>query len=422
MDFLIRKAAAEDYEGLCAVITATGRLALALFVALPALTGNAEAQEGKETGAMVRFSERLIMGGFGYAYGLAVADLDKDGDLDVTAADADGRCLYWFENDGRGNFTRHVIQEKHPQPRLERHAIGDVNRDGHPDVVIVENFHGDLLWFENSGRPSEGRLWKEHVITLGGLPSAYDVALADLDGDGDLDVAASSWKGNAVAWFENAGAPGQGPWVKHLIDENLPESRTIRVADFNRDGRLDLLATGAAAKLVVWYEHPGDPRTQPWKRHIIDNTSARPLHGQPVDMDGDGDLDVVMAVGMGGDSQVGAVVWYENNGRPEAGPWRKHVIAELLPQAFEAFAADLDGDGQMEVVVTAWGQPGGVFLFKHEGEPRGRWRQQVLKSPWVRANQVVVADLDGDGRPDIIAQAERGTNELRWWRNEGRPR
>jgi hypothetical protein len=369
---------------------------------------------------MIRFSERLIMDGFGYAYGLAAGDLDGDGDLDLTAADADGRCLYWFENDGWGNFTRHIIQENHPQPRLERHALGDVNGDGRLDVVIVENWHGDLLWFENSGTPADGKLWKQHEITLGGLPWAYDVALADLDGDGDLDVAASSWKGNAVAWFENAGAPGEGPWIKHLIDEDLAEARTIRVADFNGDGLPDLLATGAAANRVVWYENPGAPRIQPWEKHVIDGTSVRPVHGHPVDLDGDGDLDVVMALGMGVDSPTGAVVWYENDGLPDAGAWPRHVICEPLPQAFEAFAADLDGDGEVEVVVTAWGEPGGVFLFDHDGDPRGPWRQQVLKVPWVRANQILVADLDGDGRPDLVAQAERGVNELRWWRNEGR--
>jgi hypothetical protein len=369
--------------------------------------------------AIFRFSEYLIMDGFGYAYGLAAADLDGDEDLDITAADADGRCLNWFENDGHGNFTHHIIKENHPQPRLERHAVGDVNGDGLPDVVIVENLHGDLLWFENSGKSGVAS-WNEYVITSGGLPGAYDVALADFDDDGDLDVAASSWTGNAVAWFENTGNSGRDLWNKHMIDENLTESRTIRLADFNGDRLPDLLATGSGSNLVVWYENTGDIRRQLWRKHVIDSTSIRPVHGHPVDMDKDGDMDVVMATGMGAGSPTGTVVWYENNGSPTSGVWPRYVIRQQLPQAFEAFAADLNHDGTLEVVTTTWGDNGGVFIFRSDGGPHGPWRQQVLKSPWIRANQVLIADMDGDGHPDIVAQAERGSNELRWWRNEGK--
>ena len=105
--------------------------------------------------------------------------------------------------------------------------------------------------------------------------------------------------------------------------------------------------------------------------------------------------------------------------QPGIGPWPKHVIAEHFPGAFEATAADLDGDGQVEVVATAWGEPGRVALFKHRGDPRGPWDMQILKDNWAHANMVIVADLDGDGRLDVAACAERGSNELRWWRNEG---
>ena len=140
-------------------------------------------------------------------------------------------------------------------------------------------------------------------------------------------------------------------------------------------------------------------------------------------MDGDGDMDVVMASGMRHlPDATGPVphqiVWYENDGDPRRGPWTKHVICELFPGAFEAAAADLDGDGDIEVVATS-SRAGRVALFKHGGDPKGPWSMQVLKESWITANQIRIADLDGDGRPDVIASAERGSNELRWWQNLG---
>jgi hypothetical protein len=399
-----------------------GSLALPLvFLAACWTLGILPAKEATK-GGPVRFSEHLLMDKYGYAYGIAAADLDGDGHLDLTSADAVSGNLWWFQNDGKGNFRRHLIQKNEPG-WFERHAIGDLNGDAKPDVVVVKNLHGDVVWFQNSGTPRDGKPWKRHEITKGGLPGAYDVTLADLDGDGHLDVAASSWiKGNRFVWFKNPGKPETGKkWTMHVIEANLAETRTIRAADFNGDGKMDLLGTASGANLVVWYENPGNPAVQAWKKHIIDDKSHRPIHGQPVDLDGDGDMDVVMALGFYG-KKGGAIVWYENVGKPGNGTvWKKHVVCKDFPEAFEAVAADINGDGHLDIVATAWGEKGRVVWFENPGDPRKvPWKMHVLKENWKRANQVIVADLNGDKRPDIAAVAERGANEFRWWRNLGR--
>jgi hypothetical protein len=373
-----------------------------------------------------RFTEHLIKAGYTYSYGIAAADLDGDGDLDLTSADAlPHNRLYWFENDGKGNFKEHLIEKDYPE-RLERHAIGDVNGDGKPDVVIIENLRGDVLWYKNSGRPAQDPVWQRFLITKGTIPGAYDVALVDLDGDGDLDVAVSTWRlSNKFVWFENPGNPEKNQnWKMHVIEENIAETRTIRAGDFNGDGKPDLLGTARVANQVVWYENPGQPATQPWKKHVIDARTLEPMHGHPVDLDGDGDLDVVMAFGLlakPGTADTRQIAWYENVGKPGKGTeWKKHVIAEDFDNAFEAIAVDLDGDGDLDVVATGWGPNGRVVWFENPGDPRGKWTMHVLKQGWPRANQVIAADLNGDRRPDLVAGAERGANEVRWWRNEGK--
>ncbi len=390
----------------------------------------ASAALGDDTPQPLRFSEHLIADKYAYAYGIAAADFDDDGDLDLTSADyTPHNMLYLFENDSEGTFQKHIIQQDDPE-RLERHLVGDVDGDGDLDVVIVKNLRGHLLWFENDGSPTDGHLWQRHVITTE-LPGAYDVALADFDLDGDLDVAGSSWVlGNQFAWFENDGTPAEGEWQKHMIEADVAETRTMRAADFDGDGDADLLGTVRQESAVVWYENTRTDGAVSWTKHLIDDKSVCPAHGNPADMDGDGDQDVVMALGFyyrpedddpqaSHTSEENQIVWYEND-EPAAGLWKKHVIVSGFHDAFEAVAADLDGDGDMDVAGTSWRNPGRVAWFENHGDPKGPWTRHDLKNNWRSANQVIIADLNGDGRPDIAACAEHGSYELRWWRNEGR--
>jgi acyl-CoA thioesterase-1 len=382
--------------------------------------------------------EQRLLGGYTYSYACAVADLDGDGDLDLTSADAEPNSnVYLLLNDGQGNFRHSFIQKyesRDEQPvRLERHAIGDVNGDGRPDVVIVDNIKWDIRWFENPGPEKIDQPWPLHRVSAPmEVPGSYDVALADLDGDGDLDVAASSWRfGNRFDWFENVGAPGNGSqWVRHEVDTDMAETRTIAVADFNADGLPDLLGTARVGNQIVWYQNPGQPATSTWTKQVIDDQTIAPAHGHPVDLDGDGDVDVLMAFGIVapvGESspESNQVAWYENVGKPGQGTeWKKHVIATGFPQGFEAVAGDLDGDGDLDVAATAWSPQGRLMWFENTGAPRDAWTPHLIKSDWSNAVTLIVADLDHDGRLDIAACAERGANELRWWRNLGprRPR
>lgn len=385
------------------------------------------ASQEKPAAPPALFQEDLIRAKYGYAYGIAATDLDGDGDLDLVSSDTtddktpkkDNGALLWFENDGKGTFTEHVIA-KNENGWFERLAIGDIDGDGHLDVAVVLNRAGSIIWFQNPGKPAT-LPWKRHAVVSGGLPGAYDVALGDFDGDGRLDAAASSWtRGNRFVWYRNPGKEGfEKEWPARVIEEKLSETRTVCVADFNGDGRPDVLGTASAAPLVVWYENVGERGELPtWKKHVV-STTAAPIHGRPADIDADGDADVVMAHGMRDGLAPRAkhqVVWYENVGKGTE--WKSHFVA-ALPDAFEAVAADFDGDGKLDIVATAWGPAGRVVWFHNPGDPKKSWPMQLLKDKWPNANSVIVADLNGDKKLDIAATAERGANEFRWWKNLG---
>ena len=203
-------------------------------------------------------------------------------------------------------------------------------------------------------------------------------------------AASSWWLGYQFAWFENPGNPTDPAvesWNQHLIEGDLRETTAIRAADFDADGDLGSAGhpplprrsspsrpTKPGRPWVIWYENSGRPSSGPWKRHLIAE-APRALHGQPVDMDLDGDLDVVLAAGreLTPGISTHSVLWYENGGDPAGGPWPVHVIGEPYQNAFEADAADLDGDGDVDVVATGWGQPGRVAWFENSGDPKGEW-------------------------------------------------
>lgn len=400
-----------------------------------------------------QFTEHLVKDRYSYSYGMDSADLDGDGDLDLVSCDTRNFRLYWFENNGGGEFKPHLIEDGDrlnvlgqitgdavakstpgdainnrwfKTPRLERLTTGDVDGDGKTDVVIVENLFGDVYWYRNSGTPAKDALWQRFNVTTRTVPGAYDAVLADFDGDKDLDMAVSTWRlGNKFVWFENPGTAGYGrDWAMHLIEENIAEPRTVRIADFNRDGRPDLLGTAFNQNQVMWYANPGDPK-QPWTKHVIDGESLQPGHGMPADIDHDGDFDVVMALGMDCHKQeqnTREVVWYENVGeRADGTKWTKHVVGRDFNDAFEAIAIDLNGDGHLDIAATSYAAPqGGVVWFQNPGNNPGTadWQRHSIKANWARANQIISADFDGDGRPDLAAGTTGNAAEVRWWRNQ----
>ena len=85
---------------------------------------------------------------------------------------------------------------------------------------------------------------------------------------------------------------------------------------------------------------------------------------------------------------------------------------------FEGVPHDLDRDGDLDVVATGFGQQGQIAWYENSGDPKGPWKKHPLKEHWALGATVIVADMDGDEWPDVVAVNERGL-ELRWWHNRG---
>jgi hypothetical protein len=184
-----------------------------------------------------------------------VADMDGDGDLDIVAiVSQEWEELHLFENDGKGNFTDHVVHAVgNPDYGSSGISIADLDRDGDPDILYTNGdafdyvppgprpWHG-VQWLENSGELT----FKFHRIAQ--YNGAYSARAADLDGDGDLDIAAVStfndWKSPnsaSMMWYQN---DGNQHFTAHVLANRPTHLLALDAGDLNGNGRADLVTGG----------------------------------------------------------------------------------------------------------------------------------------------------------------------------------
>ena len=194
----------------------------------------------------------------------------------------------------------------------------------------------------------------------------------------------------------------------------------VQVVDFDRDGLNDILVCDTARNAVILCRQGPGGRFE--ERILADNLKC-PAHATVVDLDKDGDLDVVVAV-LGSifpwDELVGRVVLLENEGDH----FTQHVLLDDVRRVADVEAGDLDGDGDIDLAVAVFGYARGEVLWlENRGKRDGRWHfldHQLLDRPGVI--HVPVADLDGDGDPDIAAVVSQDEEELWVFENLGQGR
>ena len=354
-------------------------------------------------GFTARVIDPLIAGAF-EAY---PADLDQDGDMDIVGSALTDDIIAWYESDGASSpaFTKRVIDSGADGARAV--AVTDLDADGDSDVVAALAATDEIVWYESNGASPPAFIKR---VVGGLLDLAIALRVADVNGDGALDVIAAGQQANDIVYFESNGA-ALPAFTKRTLDASLSAASGVSAGDLDGDGDLDVLATAGGGDQIVWYENGGGVSPTFSARQVIDPTIDFPETVEAVDLDFDGDLDVLAVA-----YQADQVAWYENIG-VDPPTFIKRSLDDGFDGVHGAVAADLDGDGDLDALGA--GQFVGVNWFENETiHSRATFIESTVDGAFAGANDVAGADLDGDGDQDFAAAAASG-NEIAWYRNDG---
>ena len=369
----------------------------------------------ENTGAGASWELRTVNGALPGATHAISADIDGDGDLDVVAAGSG--AVVWHQNQRLHSTTSFgaVDQIIGGLTTGEGFRFGDIDGDGDLDLAGGDDIGGgpsaadDFFWLQNLG--GAGTSWTSKQLLQQLLSDVRDTALFDVDGDGDLDPMAISNTGAAQQrWFENLNSDGSAFSTGSNLATASNTTRQVDVADIDGDGDLDLVR-GRNSGDIRWDRNDGGGS---FASCLLASVGAA-NHTIAADIDGDGDLDVVAQRNDTNTLPIGTT-WLVNSGAT-CGTWNQVPIQANAQSGMRGLAAgDMDGDGDVDLVVASASAGLNVYLNPGATAQAGNWVNDVVDGTYSEGGDIILDDIDRDGDLDILTG---GSNSLDWFENTG---
>ena len=338
------------------------------------------------------------------AHCVAGGDIDEDGDMDIVACAGGTDEVAWYENvDGSGtSWTKHSVMTGINNPQTVR--VCDINADDHLDIAAAgySISSGALMWWAGDGT---GTSWIDFTVDSGCGP--YMICVEDIDGDDDQDILGDLHASNSLVWWENEDGVG-GSWTENIVDSSISTTISCWAADIDGDGDTDAIASSAATEDVYWYENLNGVGTS-WTKRTVDPDVFEPNGAQAADIDQDGDMDLICA-SLGDDY----VSWWENEDGTGTS-WIEHTVG-TFDGCYGLYVGDLNGDDLPDV--AAVGNSTG-YWWSNDGMGLS-WTGSLFfdAGSYVAARSVSAADLDGDADQDLLA-AITYNDDLKWYEITG---
>jgi len=284
----------------------------------------------------------------------------------------------------------------------------DIDQDGDTDLLATGWDQNEMAWWRNDGgTPVQ---WTKQLIDDSFIGSIF-VRAADIDNDGDPDVLGAGWSGNVIAWWSNDGGSPIS-WTRETIDDGFLNAHEVHPVDLDSDGDIDILGAAAGSAEIAWWSNNGETPIH-WTRQSIGINLPGVRSAEPCDLNADGHIDVLGAV-----VDTHELCWWSNNGATPI-TWTKHVISDTYDRAHDTSVCDLDQDGDPDIVGACWSSSSGrISWMRNDGGNPITWTEQIVQPDYGDALTVRTADMDGDGDLDIAATAF-DPREVAWWSNDG---
>jgi hypothetical protein len=355
---------------------------------------------------------------------VAVRDLDGDNLPDIVAAYAGTTtvtpAVFIFFQTTVDAFVAVQAASTSDLSGVAAIAVDDIDLDTHADIVAACN--GRIVYLHSPADPRQAAGWTHSTIAQSddaGFAQWNDIAIGDIDGANGLDIVAcngSSTTGR-LSWFQSPASPTTGTgWVRVDIDAATRLNATgVALDDIDGDARLDVFSTapGEAAARVAWYRNPANPATDAWAKTTIGN-EASAARLVVADLNGDTRNDLV--VSFPASRRIG---WYVKPVDPTTA-WSGYTLTQYSSSTpTDVKAADLDGNGQIDVVVGTQ-TAGSLRWFSPLGAQTLQWLENNVKNLNEAVGRIALGDIDRDGRTDVVVPLQAAAtsgDSIAWFEN-----